>query len=56
MWEKQDKGMKHIICKYRIIADEFDFKQHVHVEISSLNTLAYLIIVKEKGNWGTAVY
>ena len=48
--------VSRVVCKYRIIPEQFDFMKQVHVEVSSFNSFAYLVIVKEKGNFETAVY
>ena len=48
--------MKHITCKIRIYPEDFDYSKQVHIEVQSFNSFAYLVVVKEKGNFETAVY
>ena len=47
--------VKHAICKYRIYPQDFDFMKQVHIQVQSFNSFAYLVVVKEKGKFETAL-
>lgn len=51
-----DEMKKSTICKYRLIPDGFDRTKQVNIETHSFNTNVFLLVVKEKGKFETAVY